>query len=32
MSPSIEDANAAMASIKAWWFSSGAVSEDGLKS
>jgi hypothetical protein len=32
MSPSIADANAAMASIKAWWFSSGAVSEDGLKS
>jgi hypothetical protein len=31
MSPSIEDANAAIASIKAWWFSFGAVSEDGLK-
>jgi hypothetical protein len=28
---SISDANAAMASIKAWWFSSGSVSESGLK-
>ena len=25
------DADAAMASIKAWWFSSGAISESGLK-
>jgi hypothetical protein len=30
-SPSIADANAAMASIKAWWFLSGAVIEAGLK-
>jgi hypothetical protein len=28
---SISDANAAMASIKAWWFSSDSVSESGLK-
>jgi hypothetical protein len=30
-SQSISDANAAMASIKAWRFSSGSVSEAGLK-
>jgi hypothetical protein len=28
---SLDDANAALASIKAWWFSSGVVSEAGLK-
>jgi hypothetical protein len=27
----IEDANASLAAIKAWWFSSGAASEMGLK-
>jgi hypothetical protein len=30
-SPSIDDTNAPLASIKAWWFSSGAVSKAGLK-
>jgi hypothetical protein len=28
---SLSDADAAMASIKAWWFSSGAILESGLK-
>jgi hypothetical protein len=30
-SPSIDDANVAMASIKTWWFSSGDVTEARLK-